>query len=384
MRIGYGLAVFACLIFVYSCSSSTRTQRRKSPGITELRFISEYIVPNGTQFQGTTVGGLSGLDYDARRDVYYMVCDDPSATNPARFYTARIAISGKRIDSVIFIKVDTFLNQQGKPYPDIRKDRVHSADLEAMRYDRYRDEFIWSSEGQRVIRDSIRDLQNPAIVITDRNGKYKDSFALPPNMHIQLEEKGPRHNSVFEGLSFDEDHRHVYISVEEPIYEDGPKAGLGDSTALIRILKFNRKLKQCVAQYGYRIGSIPFPANPPGAFKINGVSDILYLGNEKFIVIERAYSTGRIPTDIKIYLADATDAEDISSVPSLEAQPARKLITRKLLFDMNNALGFDIFNIEGVSFGPVLANGHRSLLFVTDNNFNVKEKTQFFLFEVLP
>ena len=201
------------------------------------------------QFNGTTVGGLSGIDYDNKRDLYYMICDDPSANNPARFYTAKIMISQKGIDSVIFTRVDTLLDAEGKPYPDIRKDRIHSADLEAMRYDDSRDEFIWSSEGQRVIRDSIRDLQNPAIVITDRNGRYKDSFALPSNMQIRLEEKGPRHNSVFEGLSFDEDHSHVYVNVEEPLYEDGPKAGTGDSTAVIRILKFNRGLKQCVAQY---------------------------------------------------------------------------------------------------------------------------------------
>jgi hypothetical protein len=293
-------------------------------------------------------------------------------------------ISQKGIDSILFTRVDTLLNPEGQPYPDIRKDRIHSADLEAMRYDPSRDEFIWSSEGQRVIRDSIRDLQNPAIVIAARNGSYKDSFALPSNMHIQLEEKGPRHNSVFEGLSFDKDYSHVYVNVEEPLYEDGPKAGTGDSTAVIRILKFNRKLKQCVAQYAYMIDPIPYPANPPGAFKINGVSDILFLGNDKFIVIERAFSTGRIPTDIKIYLADAANAEDVSLIPSLKTHPAIKYITKRLLMDVNKGLGFDIFNIEGVTFGPRLANGHYSLVFVTDNNFNVKEKTQFFLFEVLP
>ena len=253
-----------------------------------------------------------------------------------------------------------------------------------MRYDPSRDEMIWSSEGQRVIRDSIRDLQDPAIVITDRHGKYKDSFALPANMHIQLEEKGPRHNSVFEGLCFDEDRSHVFINVEEPLYDDGPKAGDGDSTAVIRILKFNRKLKQCVAQYAYEIDPVPHPPVPPGAFKINGVTDILYIGNDKFIVIERAFSAGRIPTDIKIYLADAAGAEDISTIPSLKNQPAVKMISKKLLFDMNSQIPFDIFNVEGATFGPSLPNGHRSLLFVTDNNFSAKEKTQFFLFEVLP
>ncbi len=377
--------LFIGFVFVTGCSPSHKFAGKKSAGdIREIHFISEYIVPNGMQFKNTTIGGLSGIDYDVKRDLYYIVCDDPSATNPARFYTARILISQKGIDSIAFIAVDTFLNKDGQPYPDIRKDRIHSADLEAIRYDPSRDEMIWTSEGQRVIRDSIRDLQDPAIVITTRNGRYKDSFALPPIMHVMLEEKGPRHNSVFEGLSFDEDYSHVYINVEEPIYEDGPKAGLGDSTALVRIFKFNRKLKRSVAQYAYRIEPIPYPAKPPGAFKINGVPDILYLGNEKFMVIERAFSTGRIPTDIRIFIADAAGADDISSIPSLKAQPALKPLSKRLLLDVNNALGRDIFNIEGVTFGPKLANGHRSVVFVTDNNFNVKEKTQFFLFEVLP
>ena len=51
---------------------------------------------------------------------------------------------------------------------------------------------------------------------------------------------------------------------------------------------------------------------------------------------------------------------------------------------MNKNIKPVIYNIEGVTFGPILANGHRSLIFVTDNNFNTKEKTQFLLFEVIP
>jgi len=384
MRICCQFGWISVFLLLIGCSSARKAQKRIYTGINGIQFIGQYIIPNGMQFNGTTVGGLSGIDYDNKRDLYYLICDDPSANNPARFYTAKIMISQNGIDSVIFTRVDTLLDPEGKPYPDIRKDRIHSADLEAMRYDYSRDEFIWSSEGQRVIRDSIRDLQNPAIVIADRNGRYKDSFALPSNMQIRLEEKGPRHNSVFEGLSFDEDYSHVYVNVEEPLYEDGPKAGTGDSTAVIRFLKFNRKLKQCVAQYIYKIDPVPYPANPPGAFKINGVPDILYLGNDKLIVIERAFSTGRIPTDIKIFLADAANAEDVSLFPTIKTLPADQYISKRLLLDVNKALPFDIFNIEGVTFGPILANGRRSLVLVTDNNFNVREKTQFFLFEVLP
>ena len=101
-------------------------------------------------------------------------------------------------------------------------------------------------------------------------------------------------------------------------------------------------------------------------------------------MIERAYSTGRVPTDIKIYLADAAGAENIAEIPSLKIQPAKRPIQKKLLLNVNNSLKQDIFNVEGVTFGPALPNGRRSLVLVTDNNFNGKEKTQFLLFEVLP
>jgi len=43
-----------------------------------------------------------------------------------------------------------------------------------------------------------------------------------------------------------------------------------------------------------------------------------------------------------------------------------------------------IDNIEGVSFGPDLSHGHRSLVLVSDNNFNPDQITQFLAFEVLP
>jgi hypothetical protein len=87
MRIYYHLALVAGLLFIVSCSPSRNAQETIYSDISGIRFIGEYIIPNGMQFNGTTVGGLSGIDYDTKRDLYYMICDDPSANNPARFYT---------------------------------------------------------------------------------------------------------------------------------------------------------------------------------------------------------------------------------------------------------------------------------------------------------
>ena len=59
------------------------------------------------------------------------------------------------------------------------------------------------------------------------------------------------------------------------------------------------------------------------------------------------------------------------------------MLKKRLVLDMakHPEIG-RIDNIEGVSFGPRLANGNRSLVFVSDNNFNRNQVTQFLAFEV--
>jgi hypothetical protein len=121
-----------------------------------------------------------------------MICDDPSVKGPARFYTAKLLVNENGIDSVVFISMTPVLNPDGGPYPDITKDLLHSADLESLRFDTVNRVFIRGSEGQRRIRDSMQDIQQPDIVVMDYNGRYLDSFPLPANMHLQAVEKGPR------------------------------------------------------------------------------------------------------------------------------------------------------------------------------------------------
>jgi hypothetical protein len=57
-------------------------------------------------------------------------------------------------------------------------------------------------------------------------------------------------------------------------------------------------------------------------------------------------------------------------------------VTKKLLLNLDD-LGIYIDNIEGVTFGPLLPNGHKTLLFIADNNFSPLEKAQVLLFEVI-
>ena len=67
--------------------------------------------------------------------------------------------------------------------------------------------------------------------------------------------------------------------------------------------------------------------------------------------------------------------------PSLQNQKF-KVASKKLILNMDD-LGIFIDNIEGLTFGPKLANGNPSIIFVSDNNFSDKQKTQVLVFELV-
>jgi len=373
------IVIIFCLSVLASCTSSKQIITPPPDSVSQLKFLGEYDVPNGKQFKGTTIGGLSGIDYDANNDIYYIISDDRSAINPARFYTAKVHLRENQIDSVEFIDVRTLLQKDGSPYPNSTQDPSHVPDPEDIRYNPIKDEVIWSSEGERKPSDNI--LEDPSVIVVDKIGNYKDSFEIPANMRMHATENGPRQNSVFEGLTFSADYKYLFVGVEEPIYEDGPRAGANDSTAWIRIIKFDTEQRKQVAQYSYKIEPVAYPAIPEGSFKINGVSAIALAGENKLFVVERSFSTGRLASTIRVFLADLNEATDVANTNSVVSQPAAKPVSKKLLLNMDE-LGRYIDNIEGVTWGPTLPNGHKSLLFVSDNNFSPLEKTQFLLFEV--
>lgn len=225
-------------------------------------------------------------------------------------------------------------------------------------------------------------LVDPAIRIIDEVGKQLDSFSLPQQMHMHVTEQGPRRNGVFEGLSFANGFKNLYVSIEEPIYEDGTRAGLGDTTAWIRILKYDAENKTQLAQYAYKIDPVIRAPEPANGFRINGVSDIVEAGKNQLLFLERSFSVGRTDCNIRVYLGDLSNASNIASVTSLTAYKTFKPVKKKLVFNMD-ALGMYVSNIEGVTFGPILPNGNRTLIFVADNNFRVTEKTQLLLFEIV-
>jgi len=345
--------------------------------------MNVYEIPYNQDFKGTAIGGLSGIDYDSEKDIYYLISDDRSAINPARFYTAKILLNTKGIDTVQWIATYPMLQSNGTTYPNSKQDPAHTPDPEAIRYNARTKELLWTSEGERIVRGNSVVLENPAITRISMEGKYIDTFPLPANLIMHATEKGPRQNGVLEGLTFDKNFETLYVNVEEPLYEDGPRADVTPNNAWIRIYQYDVASKKNTAQYAYHLEPIAYPATPADAFKINGVPDIYAIGNNQLMVLERSFSSGRLPCTLKVYLADLNGAEDIKENSALQINPVSNPIKKKLLLNMDD-LKIYTDNIEGVTFGPTLPNGHRSLIFVSDNNFASFQKTQLLLFEILP
>jgi hypothetical protein len=344
-----------------------------------LKFINSIEIPFNQEFKNTVIGGLSSIDYDSKNDLYYFICDDRAVYNDARFYTAKIKLTADTLHQINFQDVIALQNEAGQKYSNWEKYPDSSIDPEEMRYNPKTKSLIWSSEGARVIAKDFAVMQNPSLQTASLTGSFVNDFNLPVNLNMQREEKGPRSNGVLEGITYSTDFSTIYTNVEEPLYEDGSQATTTKG-GLIRIYKFDTKTKKHTAQYAYPLDPIAIEPNPKTAFAVNGVSTIQYYDKNRLFIVERSYSTGKQACTVKVYLCDFTRATNVINSPSLQNKNI-VISNKKLILNMDD-LGIFIDNIEGITFGPKLANGKKSILFVSDNNFSDKQKTQILLFEV--
>src|SRR5215207_7040125 len=111
MTVGSKLAARLAALAVVLAAALAPGVARGAPA-TELEFLGQQIIPTATQFQGTTFGGLSGIAYDERRNVFYAFSDDQANV---RFYTLRIGVS-TGVPTVQILAVTTLLDAAGQPF----------------------------------------------------------------------------------------------------------------------------------------------------------------------------------------------------------------------------------------------------------------------------
>ncbi|WP_037320188.1 esterase-like activity of phytase family protein [Salegentibacter sp. Hel_I_6] len=334
----------------------------------KLRYLDDVVIPQNLEIKGTKVGGLSGIDYHDGN--YYLVCDQPS--NP-RIYQAEIPLINRSIDTVLITEVIK-LDKNEDFY------KQHTPDLEGIRFDSETNELVISSEG------SIQNGKDPSVFHISTKGEFISSYKIPDYFKASGEQK-PRNNGVFEGIAESFDKSAYWVAMELPLEKDGPKPKIYDTDSPIRITKFNKETQEAERQFTYKLDGIS--KLPINWFAVNGVTEILEYAEDKFLVLERAFSAGygSNGNTVKIFEVDASKATNTLEMENLKKSDYQAA-EKTLVFDFKTIKNFlteeTIDNIEGMTFGPQLPNGKKSLILVSDDNFSSfsDQITQFILLEL--
>ena len=343
-----------------------------------LEFLGEAIIATGTTFDGTVVGGLSSITYDAGLDLFHCLSDDqgnfspppPLTPKPTRFYTLRIDVGDGRLDDgdVQILGVTTLLAPDGQPYAPA------SLDPEGLTLAKS-GELIVTSEGiaSRAIAPWVRRY---AV-----DGSYLGDLPVPGAFLPVPPTSGVRQNLAFEAAAVAPDGRHLFVGMEGALVQDGPAATISNGSPS-RLLRYNLSTGRLDRQYVYMNDPVAEPPVPTTAFAVNGLVELLPFNTQFMLSMERSFSVGVQGTGntIKLYTVAVPRADDVNGLQSILGLEVRP-VDKALLLDLAT-LGRPLDNVEGMVLGPNLPDGRRSLILVSDNNFAATQFTQFLMFAI--
>lgn len=374
------LAVSLLLILALTaCGMAPRVQARQRLFLDlSLEFLGEYQLPK-QDFQDTPVGGLSGITYDRQRNRFYAISDDRSQKAPARFYTLDVKLkAGQELEAVTVEGVTFLKNERGKPYPRLQ------SDTEGIALSPRGTLFI-SSEG--IPKRGV----NPWIGEFDlKTGQLQQYLPLPqrylPNPPESGEAlpRGVQENLGFEALTLGpnglipEDPFRLFAATESALLQDDPPKTPQEEDR-VRLMHYS------IAPIGepVLVAEHLYPLAPaPGDVLQRGLTELLALDREGYwLSLERTLSLSGF--GVKIFQVVNSEAADTSRLASLAGtSTAIKPLKKQLLLDLST-LGIELDNLEGMALGPRLADGSRTLLLVSDDNFAEGQVTQFLLFRLV-
>ncbi len=337
--------------------------------IGNLELLGLVTIPAGSEIEGTPLGGLSGITYDPELDRYYAISDDPSNRSPARFYTLTIDLTGGRLEAGgVEIEGATVLTDpSGQPFAK----RVIDGEGIALTPERT---LLISSEG------NIRHGVPPSIREFDLDGGELREYRLPKKFLAKKRKPwGTRHNTAFEALTWHPSGQAFVTATENALVQDGPEADL-DQSSPVRISRFQFESGKLEADHVYLVEPVAEPPADEDGFRTNGLVELIALGNGEFLALERSFSAG-VGNVVRLFLVSIDDADNVRRRKRLDGRKKVATASKRLLLDFGD-LGVAPDNLEGMTFGPRLADGRRSLIVLSDDNFNESQTTQIFAFAV--
>ncbi|MEM6454640.1 MAG: esterase-like activity of phytase family protein [Acidobacteriota bacterium] len=336
-------------------------------------------LPHGLRSAGTCVGGLSALTpeqgpgVDPRR--HYLAASD-DARDP-RLYRLDLPIEiaddgTARFGEVAVIGVRRLRTREGARYPD---DRVDPEGLA-----------MW--DGSQLFLASAGAVAAgvpPALDRIDpRSGRYRGSLTLPPDFDLDDGgQRGTRINRGLEGLTLTPDRAWLLAALEDAPAQGMPRrtADPGDPHAP---RPFDEAAPRDAVLLRYALeaiaGGAPVPrladraalaldvpsVEPADAIVVHGVTELLALDATRVLAIERTFARGAAGFRILLRALDwpVRDGRDHDAPLRLAVRTVLDVGAARL----PDGRPVPLDNYEGLAFGPMLADGARTVIVLGDND----------------
>lgn len=396
------ISILSVLTFVLPLQLSSshlhaQGQTPSAPSKPAVQFIGKTTVPgDAIDKSGLTGsdGGIpqnllgsfgSGIDYTGKDNLYIAVNDrgpnDGDSQYTDRFQQIKITIDAEK-NAVTAECVGTILliNEQSQLLTGSFSAFDSANSDQGLRYD---------PEAVRVLKNGnlvISDEYGPFIHLFSPQGKRIKSIPVPDAFkiarpsadkkeEIKKNKKGRMANKGFEGLALSPDQSKVYAVLQAPLIQDGGKSG-----NYVRILEADLNTG----------ATRQFAIQRPG--QDAEYNEILTIDDHRFLLIERDGEAGSDAKRKSIVSIDIANASDVTAVESLQITnlPAgfRPVTTKILIHLLDPAYGLrgDSFpeKVEGLTFGPNLPDGRRTLLITSDNDLKPTAPTHIWVFAVNP
>lgn len=292
---------------------------------------------NNMKIDGRFIGGLSGINYDAKSDRYLAITDNSDTRNnnskTAVIYSFFIKHNEKGNISIEDIKTLPL------------KDKLAGINPESLRTTD--DGFIISDEG----------TYHTEIMKVSASGDYLKEIYKTTDI---------QYNSGFEGTCLSDDGTKLFFSMERPIDNNIVRGGEEENLGAISVFKYDLQNDELIGQYLYPL-HVPPPSSNLNEKQIasfrkdNGVTEILAFNDSTLLFLERAFLGGtEKKLHVRIYIASLTNETNILSGNF-------ELLIPKKVFDFYETdIPFDVDNIEGMTFNS----SKNRIYLISDDNFD--------------
>jgi len=219
----------------------------------------------------------------------------------------------------------------------------------------------------------------PTVRRFDASGRLLDEYDVPTRFRVAPEGDGGL-NETFESLSIDPSGASLWTANEQPLGADGFDS---DGRGRVRLLRFQ------LADGGFAAGSeFEYLTEPE-----QGLSELQVVDDSHLLALERGFSlfTGFTARVYLISIGDATDVSAIDGLADRDVMP----VSKRLLVDLGQCpvtpdgdppgeFSPLLDNFEGMTFGPALPDGRRSLVLISDDNDQSLEVTRLIVLAISP